>query len=91
MLLMVGDGGGDGARGSLLRKLHKEVLRNLTGTGSGGEGVRGGKNFYQTEEMNLSRSTEKMGICACVFYVGGVGGVSGFLFPIITHQDYFTI
>ena len=59
--------------GSLLRKLHKEVLRNLTGTGSGGEGVRGGKNFYQTEEMNLSRSTEKMGICACVFYVGGVG------------------
>ena len=60
--------------GSLLRKLHKEVLRNLTGTGSGGEGVRGGKNFYQTEEMNLSRSTEKMGKYARVCVLCGWGG-----------------
>ena len=40
MLLMVGDGGGDGGRGGALGKLHKEVLRNLTGTGSQGKGVR---------------------------------------------------
>ena len=37
MLLMVGDGGRDGVRGEL-GKLHKEVLRNPTGTGSEGEG-----------------------------------------------------
>ena len=52
----------------------------------------GGKNFYQMGKMiKMTHSTGKSKLYMCVFNMGGVVWLSGFLFLVITHQDYFTI
>ena len=74
MLLMVGDGGRDGVRGEL-GKLHKEVLRNPTGTGSEGEGGGAGivRTFIKQRYDELTHSTGNIHVCVCLIWVGWYG------------------